>query len=66
MALVKSEARDAELIFTPDSTDEERSAAELEICKLVSLAEMPAVHMLCFYDDMREVEIEVDDDLDGD
>lgn len=53
-----TQARDAEFVFTPDSTEEERAEAVAGVLRLVADAEFPALFALAVYDDVREVEIE--------
>lgn len=52
--------RDAEVIFTPDSSEEEREDLIAALLRLASNMDHPALHALAFYDDNREVEIEED------
>jgi len=55
----QTQARDAEIIFSPGSTEEQRGDAVAELLRLVSDMEHPAIFELAVYDDLREVEVEV-------
>ena len=55
----QTQARDAEIIFTPGSTEEQRADAVAELLRLASNMEHPALFELAVYDDVREVEVEV-------
>ena len=54
MALVKTWARDAEIIFTPESTENERAAAVNELMERIHMGDLPAaIASVAVYDDMQ-------------